>query len=338
MISSLLDSPHLILALVLSVVFVNGFTDAPNAIAACVSSHSLSPAAAVLMAAVCNLAGAVLMTLWNARVAETVLGLADFGDNPAVARHALCVGMVTVTLWALAAWRFGIPTSESHALLAALSGAAVAVGGFSALRGEAWLRVGIGLLVSTLPAYLLGQGLVSLLARVFARVDRRRALPHFIHAQRLGAAVTAFLHGAQDGQKFLGVMLLGLALARGQQPAADSSFASAALPAAACGLTMAAGTMLGGGRIIKRVGMEMTRLDPVRGTAADGAAGAVLLLCSLAGLPVSTTHAKTCAIMGAGRAHGGKIRGHVVLDMVQAWIFTFPACAVLGYVLTRWLL
>ncbi len=318
------------LAAVSAVIFVNGWTDAPNAVAACVGSRSLSAGRAVLLAAAFDLVGALLALPLGARVAESVYYIAELGRGDA-GMATMCAGMCAVVLWAVSAWWFGIPTSESHALLAALSGAAVARGGLTALDTHSWCSVALGLLLSTLPALLLGRLGSRLVTYLFRRADRPHAMPRFIRAQQVGAAIGALLHGLQDGQKFMGIITLTLILGRGGE--AGASFRLPVPVVLYCALLMSLGTALGGRRIIKRVALDMVSLDPPRGVAADIASVICLGGCTLAGLPVSTTHARTCAVLGAGRpsARGrGEVRG-----LLWAWALTFPACAALGYGLER---
>lgn len=318
------------LAAVSAVIFVNGWTDAPNAVAACVGSRSMTAGRAVLLAAVFDLIGALLALPLGARVAESVYYIAELGRG-AVGMATMCAGMCAVVVWAVSAWWFGIPTSESHALLAALSGAAVARGGPAALDAHGWGSVALGLLLSTLPAFLLGRLGARLVLRLFRRADRPRTLPRFIRAQRVGAAVGALLHGLQDGQKFMGIIALTLILGRGGE--AEPDFRLPIVVVIYCALLMSLGTALGGRRIIKRVALDMVALDPPRGVAADLASAICLGGCTLAGLPVSTTHARTCAVLGAGRSSArgrGEVRG-----LLWAWGLTFPACAALGYGLER---
>ncbi|MDY4899063.1 MAG: inorganic phosphate transporter [Eubacteriales bacterium] len=314
------------LAAVSAVIFVNGWTDAPNAVAACVGSRSMTAGRAVIMAAFFDLIGALLALPLGAGVAQNVYYIADFGRD-GEGLPAMCAGMCAVVVWAVAAWWFGIPTSESHALLAGLSGAALARGGIGALDSRGWGGVCIGLVLSTLPAFLLGRAGAGLIFRVFRRADRPSVMPAFVRAQRLGAATGAMLHGLQDGQKFMGIIALTLAAGRGET--AGPGFRLPLGVVIYCALLMAAGTALGGRRIIKRVALDMVSLDPPRGVAADIASAVCLGGCTLAGLPVSTTHARTCAVLGAGKPdvrNRGAVRG-----LFAAWGLTFPACGALGY-------
>ena len=303
--------------LVLAVAAVNGWTDAPNAIAGAVTTGALTFRRAALLAALCNAAGLALALAVRPAVAEALFSIASFGPSPAAARAALCAGLCAVALWATAAWRFGIPTSESHGLAAAVTGAALALPGGSANPGP-WRGILAGLLLSLGLGWLGGR-----LGR--AALDRLGPSPGLCRrGQVLGAAALALLHGAQDGQKCLGILLLGLSLSPG------GSMHPAAL-APACALALAAGTALGGRRIIDRVGRDMVTLSPAGGLAADLGGGACLLACTLLGLPVSTTHARTAALLGAGRRARGRVAGEIGLT----WLCTFPGCGLLGSFLAR---
>jgi len=318
------------LAAVCAVIFVNGWTDAPNAVAACVGARSMSPGRAVALAALFNALGSMAVFAVGTSVARSVYMIAEFGEGRQ-GLTALCAGMWAVVIWAVTAWYFGIPTSESHALLAGVSGAAVAGGGLAAFNPSGWGGVALGLLLSTVPAVLLGRLIYSCVKFIFRNADRRRVLPYFKGIQRAGAALGAFLHGLQDGQKFMGVIMLTLALSSGR--AGGDSFDLPWQVVVCCGVIMAAGTAVGGGRIIKKVAFGMVFLDPPRGVAADVASALCLVGCTALGLPVSTTHARTCAVMGAGK--GGSANKSAVRDMIAAWLLTFPVCAVLGYVLAK---
>lgn len=306
---------HLARLLTLAVIFVNGWTDAPNAIATAVGSGALSFRRGVWLAAACNFAGAALACLCFPAVADTMGELVAFAD-PRHAVTALNAALLSIVLWSTAAWRFGLPTSESHALLAGLSGGALALGaGAAQLNAGAWLMALAGLGLS-LPAGVLA-------GRLFRRLlgDRVRRPAAW---QAGAAALTALLHGVQDGQKFLALLLLTDGL-DGEQ--AHSRIALALLTAA----VMALGTALGGRPIVEKVGSELAALSPAAGLAADLGAGTVLLACSALGLPTSTTHAKVSAICGAGRETDKRI----MAQMIGAWALTFPACGAMAFLLTR---
>ncbi|MGI6200645.1 MAG: inorganic phosphate transporter [Christensenellales bacterium] len=322
-------------ALTLAVVLVNGWTDAPNAIATCVSTRSISPRKAILMAAVFNFLGVLCMTLVNATVAETIYNMVDFGGDAGQALIALCAALFAIVVWATAAWAFGIPTSESHALIAGISGAAIALqGGLTGINGAEWVKVLYGLVLSTILGFGMGFGVVRLIELICRRVDRRRTTGFFRGAQVCGGAAMAFMHGAQDGQKFMGIFMLGIFLAKGQ--AHVTHFEIPIWLMLICSLVMGLGTSIGGYRIIKAVGMDMVKLDTYQGFAADVAGAGCLLVSSLTGIPVSTTHTKTTAIMGVGAAKRlSSVNWGVVKEMVFTWVFTFPGCGVIGYLMAK---
>ncbi len=240
-------------------------------------------------------------------------------------------------LWAVAAWYFGIPTSESHALIAGLSGAAIALhGGLGGINGAEWVKVLYGLALSTFLGFAFGWAAAKLTALLCRGMDRRKTTRFFRGAQIGGAAAMAFMHGAQDGQKFMGVFMLGVFLASGNGDAAQ--FTLPLWLMILCSLVMAVGTSVGGYRIIKAVGMDMVKLEKYQGFAADLAASACLLVSFFTGgIPVSTTHTKTTAIMGVGAAKRlSAVKWSVVKEMVLTWVLTFPGCGLIGF-LMAWL-
>lgn len=335
--SQLVQNPMLLITvlLTLAVVLVNGWTDAPNAIATAISTRAIAPRPAIIMAAIFNFLGILVMTTINKTVAETIYNMVDFGNNSHEALVALCAAMVAIVLWAVAAWVFGIPTSESHALIAGLTGAAIAMhGGLSGVNGAEWIKVLYGLVLSTLLGFAMGFVVVKLIELIFRRANRKKTNGFFKRAQVGGAAAMAFMHGAQDGQKFIGVFLLGMALANGQTEA--TTFAIPFWLILLCSVVMGLGTSIGGYRIIKAVGMDMVKLETYQGFAADIAGASCLLISSVSGIPVSTTHTKTTAIMGVGAAK--RIRSvdwSVVKEMVLTWVLTFPGCGLIGFIIAK---
>lgn len=333
--SQLISNPALLITVVLTlgVILVNGWTDAPNAIATCVSTRSLEPKKAILMAAVFNFFGVFVMTMISAKVAQTIYKMVDFGGDPKKALVALCAALFAIVVWATAAWAFGIPTSESHALIAGISGAAIALqGGMSGINGAEWVKVIYGLFMSTILGFGLGFGSVRLIELVCGRIDKRKTGPAFQKAQVAGGAAMAFMHGAQDGQKFMGVFMLGVFLAKGSADVTD--FTIPLWLMILCSAVMAIGTSIGGYKIIKTVGMGMVKLEKYQGFAADLAGAISLLMSSVWGIPVSTTHTKTTAIMGVGAAKRiTSVNWSIVKEMMAAWILTFPGCGIVGYVM-----
>lgn len=242
-INQMMGNPMLLISILLTlgVILVNGWTDVPNAIATCVSTRAISVRKAIIMAAIFNFLGVLVMTSINASVAFTIYNMVDFGGDSHLALIALCAAMAAIVIWTTATWYFGIPTSESMA-----------------------------------------------------------------------------------------IFLLGAAMTNGQANA--SNFVVPVWLMVLCSTVMGLGTSIGGYRIIKSVGMDMVKLKPYQGFAADFAATLCLLLSSLTGIPVSTTHTKTTAIMGVGAARRmSNVNWSVVKELVMTWVFTFPGCGLLGF-------
>lgn len=337
-IRQMLAEPMLLVSslLTLGVILVNGWTDAPNAIATCVSTRAIEVKKAIVMAAVFNFLGVLIMTLISSKVAATIYNMVDFGNDSKSALIALCAAMAAIVVWATAAWYFGIPTSESHALIAGLTGAAVAIhGSLGAVNPREWVKVIYGIVLSTLLGFAMGFICSMVTVLIFRNKSRTKSEKFFSEAQVCAGAATAFMHGAQDGQKFMAIFLLGRSLVAGT---AASSFEGTpeAWLMIVVSLVMGLGTSIGGCKIIKSVGMDMVRLKPYQGFACDLAATACLLLSSLTGIPVSTTHTKTTAIMGVGAAQSMKcVNWGVVKDLVLTWVFTFPGCGLLGFLMAK---
>ena len=317
--------------LVLGVILVNGWTDAPNAIATVISTNSMKPGPAIMMAAVMNFAGVLIMSLASGKVADTIYKMVDFKGDAHNALVALCASLFAIVIWAVSAWYFGIPTSESHALIAGITGAAIALGGANGVNMSEWIKVIIGLIVSTLLGFMIGYITVRIVVMLCRGRDRRRMDSFFKGAQITGGAAMAFMHGAQDGQKFIGVFMLGSMLASGAY-VPGRSFSAMIWLMVICSVVMSLGTSIGGYRIIKSVGMDMIRLEKYQGFSADIAAAVCLLSASLTGLPVSTTHTKTTSVMGVGAAKRlSAVNWNIVKEMVLAWVLTFPGCGIIGY-------
>ncbi len=333
--SELFTNPALLVIslLTMGVILVNGWTDAPNAIATCISTRSMNPRAAIILASVFNFLGVFVMTMFNSTVAQTIYKMVDFRGDPHEALVALCAALVAIEVWATAAWWFGIPTSESHALIAGISGAAIALQrGISGINPSEWVKVIYGLVLSAVMGFASGWIIVKLIEFIFRGFDRKSTLGIFRNAQIFGAAGMAFMHGAQDGQKFMGVFMLSIFLAQGKGDATE--FIIPLWMIILCSFIMFLGTSVGGYRIIKAVGMDMVKLEKYQGFSADLSAVLCLFTASILGLPVSTTHTKTTSIMGVGAAKRiSSVNWGIVREMVTAWILTFPGCGLIGYLM-----
>ncbi len=301
--------------------FVNGWTDAPNAIATVVSTGVMTPRQAIIMAVVMNTVGAMAGTAVAATVGKGIV------TPSALTVPAITATMVSIIAWGTFAARVGIPVSKSHALLAGLAGAALAGGGWDALQWSGWQKVGIGM-VCSLGAGFLGAMLIGrIIMAVAANAAPTKAKRTFDRLQMCSAAFMAFNHGLNDGQKFMGVFVMTL-IAGG----AMSEFVIPWWVIVVCALTMGIGTSFGGWKIIQTVGVKMARITSWQGFAATMAASSTIFVASAYGVPLSTTHTITSAVIGAGAGkRTSDVRWGVLKKIVLAWCATFPVCAVIAY-------
>ena len=310
------------LAAVLAAEFVNGWTDAPNAIATVVSTGVLPPRVAIGMAVVLNTLGAMAGTAVAATVGKGIV------DASVMTLPAITAAMASIVAWGGIAAYFGIPVSKSHALLSGLAGAGLAGGGWAALQWAGWTKVAIGLLCSLglgfLGAFLIGRAVIAIAGSRRPGPTKRT----FDHLQVLSAGFMAFNHGLNDGQKFMGVFALTL-LAGG----ATKAFEIPLWVVLVCALTMGLGTSFGGWRIIETVGAKMTRIVSWQGFAAESAASLTIFGASAFGIPLSTTHTITSSIVGVGACRRpGDVRWGVLKRILYAWLATFPFCALVAFV------
>lgn len=311
----------LVLLLILGAEFVNGWTDSPNAIATVVGTRSLTPLQAVIMAAVLNLVGVLSGTKVAATIGKGIV------DASVIDLTTVAGAMISIILWStLAAW-WGIPTSETHALVAGLAGAGLATAGPSALLWEGWKKVLLGLFFSSVLGGFGGFILMVIVYWAFRKAAPAKVRGKFRVLQILSSAFMAFSHGSNDGQKFMGVFTLSLVIA-GALPAFEIPLWVIFL----CASIMALGTLTGGWRIIKTMGMKLTRLETHQGFAAEVAAASVIEAATRFGIPLSTTHTITSSIVGVGATRGGSaVNWGVTQRLVVAWLLTFPICGFISW-------
>lgn len=334
--TELATNPLLLAVTILNigVIIVNGATDAPNAIAAVVSTRSLDARIAVIMAAICNFFGLLVITLLSSAVAKTIFHMVDFGGDSHAAIIALLAAMIAIIVWGATAWYFGLPTSQSHSLIAGITGAAIALQGFAGINGAEWVKVIYGILLSTFMGFGSGWLISKLIEFLCRNASRQKTDTFFRWGQILGGAGVAFMHGAQDGQKFMGIFLLAITLTSGVGQVEDL-----VLPVwlmIFCAINMGAGTALGGRKIIKSVGLDMVHLERYQGFSASLGSCICLVVSTFGGLPVSTTHTNTTTIMGVGAARRPTaVNWGIAIEMVKTWILTFPGCGLMGYVFAK---
>jgi inorganic phosphate transporter, PiT family len=306
--------------------YINGFHDTANAIATSVSTRALKPEHAILMSATANFVGALTGTA----VAKTISqGLATTPDGSA-GQTIVAAALIGAIVWNLITWRFGIPSSSSHALIGGLLGAVAASIGASAIKVDGVLsKVILPLIVSPIAGVLGGFLIMVVLLNVFRRANPQRINERFRRLQIISAALMAFSHGSNDAQKTMGIMTLAL-IAAGVLPP-DSPIPLWVIILAATAISF--GTAAGGWRIIKTMGQRVVKLDPVHGFAAETTAATIILTASHFGMPVSTTHVISSAIIGVGSSDRlSAVRWGVAGNIVIAWILTLPASAAVAAV------
>lgn len=313
-----LNQSWLIFALLGALIFVNGWTDAPNAVATAVASKALSFRRACVLAAGFNFLGLISMLWLPAAVSREVIASVPEGEGKLA---LLCAAMIAVVVFSAVAAIFGIPTSESHALLAAISGGSVALFGARGFSFSLWGAVLIGIIFTSAGGFLQGLIYKRALEKTALSGQKRRLK----RLEIVCAALLSFIHGAQDGQKFAAVMIMTLALI--EKPLSrEGAYIT-------CAAILGLSTALGGKKIIKKVGNGITVVDEGGGFCADAAAVVSLFICTAFGLPVSTTHTKTSAILGVGKAQG-RVNLKTYYEIFSLWLLTFPVCFSLGYFLT----
>ena len=314
-----------VIAFALAFDFTNGFHDAANSIATVVSTRVLSPRMAVIWAAVFNF---IAFLVFKTEVANTIAK--DVVVQSILTEGVIFSGLVGAIGWNLLTFRIGLPSSSSHALVGGVAGAAIAVGGTGVLVGEGLSKIGVFIVLSPLIGMALGLILTVLMQWVFHRTRRVDRLNRGLRrGQLFSAAAFSLGHGGNDAQKTMGIILAVL-IASGQV-AADSDVPLWVVLAAHAAIGF--GTLMGGWRIVKTMGFKITKLQPAGGVAAEAGAALTLFFASAHGIPVSTTHTITGAIVGVGASRRfSAVRWGVAGRVVWAWIFTIPGAGIIAAV------
>ncbi len=318
----------IVLLLVLGAEFVNGWTDAPNAIATVVSTKVLSPRKAVIMAVLLNILGAmsgqaIAATIGKGIVRPEIINLTT-----------VAAAMIALIAWSSIAAYFGLPTSESHALVAGLAGAGLATAGPSVLLWDGWRKVLIGLGFSTFLGFGFGYLIILAISWIFRNTAPSRVKKLFGKCQILSAAFMAFGHGSNDGQKFIGAFVLALVLG-----GTMTEFHVPIWVIVLCATVMGIGTSIGGWRIIKTMGVKLVKLETYHGFAAETGAATAMQIAAVFGIPLSTTHTINTSIMGVGSVRRfSAVRWGVAGEIIVAWILTFPVCGGLSWLVAKGLM
>jgi PiT family inorganic phosphate transporter len=305
--------------------FVSGFTDAANAIATSVGSRALSPVAAVSMAGILEIVGALTGTAVALMIGKGIVAI------ELISLSNVLAALLGTMSWSLLTYYFGIPVSETHGLIGAIVGASLAAAGFDVILWSGLSRVLLAILISPLVGFAGGFLLMGLIIRLFHSASTRKMTHIFKNMQRLSSAFMAFSHGRNDAQKPMGILVMVLALHYGWESPGVPLWVILTV-----GLTAGLGVAAGGWRIIKTLGFKMAPLTCEQGFAAETASAVTLQLASAVGIPVSTTHTITSSIIGSGVARRfSSIRWGIAIDIILSWILTLPATVFLGWLFAK---
>jgi PiT family inorganic phosphate transporter len=329
------DAALLLLVLVivaaLAFDYINGFHDTANAIATCVSTRALSVRSAILMAAILNFAGAMIST----KVASTIgKGIVDPSN---ITQMVVFAGVLGAIVWNLITWYYGLPSSSSHAIIGGLMGSVIAHTGISTLHWTGLKKIILSLVLSPIFGVIIGFIFMVAMMWIFRHRAPESLNKHFRRLQVLSAAFMAFSHGTADAQKSMGVITMALV-----SYGALATFVVPTWVKLSCAIAMGLGTAAGGWRIIKTVGKDFVKLQPVHGFCVETASAGVILGASSMGMPVSTTHVITSTILGVGLSKRlTAVNWNVAYRILWAWVLTIPASGFVAYiiymVLTPWL-
>lgn len=315
----------LILVIVVALVFdyINGFNDTANSIATCVSTRALSIQSAVTMAALLNLLGAMVSTKVAATIGNDIVKIDDINQI------VIFTGISGAIVWCIITWYFAIPSSSTHALLGGLMGSSVAHVGFSSLYWSGIKKIVLALIFSPLMGLIVGFWLMIILLWIVRNLPPDKLNKNFRKLQIISAAFMAFSHGTADAQKSMGVITMALV-----SYGALNSFEVPWIVVLACAVAIAIGTAIGGWRIIKTVGRDFVKLQPIHGFCIQTASSGIVLGASACGLPTSTTHVITSSIVGVGLTKGlSAVNWKIAKSILFAWLFTIPAAGTVAFLL-----
>lgn len=305
--------------------YINGFHDTANAIATSVSTKAVSPRYAILIAATFNFLGALSGTAVATTIGKNIVAPHD------VVPLVIIVALSGAIFWNLFTWYFGIPSSSSHALIGGLIGAVIARSGSAAVLWQGFLKILAGLIGSPIIGLVIGSMVMTLLFWIFKGSSPVKINLKFRQLQILSACTASFAHGSNDAQKSMGIIALALVSA-----GVIDAFYIPLWVKIACAISMSAGTAFGGWRIIRTMGGKIFRIEPINGFAADFTASTVIYGASLLGIPVSTTHVVSSAIMGVGAAKRLKgVRWNIARQIIIAWFVTIPSAALVSFLIYR---
>jgi len=329
----------LIIIVVLAFAFdlINGFHDAANSIATVVSTKVLTPLQAVLWAAFFNI---LAYAIFELHIADTIAKVVDTG---AINLYVILAGIIAAIIWNLLTWRLGIPSSSSHTLVGGFAGSAIAHAGWSVVHGEKILKIGAFIFLAPLLGMIMSYIISIILLNIFRKANPYKLEKFFKGLQLFSSALFSLGHGGNDAQKVMGIIAAALMIYfAGVDPSQIPDWAQItlvngkihAIPhwiVAGCYAAIGIGTLVGGWRIVKTMGSKITKLTPFEGVTAETAGAALLFGTEAFGIPVSTTHTITGAIMGVGLTKRlSAVRWGVTINLLWAWILTIPVSMALS--------
>ncbi|MEA1961107.1 MAG: inorganic phosphate transporter [Bacillota bacterium] len=305
--------------------YINGFHDTANAIATSVSTKALSPRLAILVAATFNFLGALSGTAVAATIGKNIV------IPELVTPLVIISALIGAIFWNLFTWYYGIPSSSSHALIGGLVGAVTAGFGYYQVNWSGFMAIFTGLITSPMIGVIGGSLMMTLLFWIFRRASPAKINRNFRQMQVLTACMTSFAHGSNDAQKTMGIITMSLF-----SGGLIGAFSVPLWVKIACASAMAAGTAIGGWKIIRTMGGKIFRIEPINGFAADFTSATVIYSASLLGIPVSTTHVVSSSIMGVGAAKRVKgVRWNIARQIVIAWFITIPLSALVSMIVFK---
>lgn len=318
------------LLVIIMLILTNAITDAPNAICTLVGTKVMPFKKAARLSALFNVLGIIIMSLINISVADTISNMINLNSDTQ-SLIGLISAILSVVFFAYIALCFGIPTSETHALVASLTGSAIALYGTNAINLSEWKNVIIGLVWSVIGTYIISKMIQIICKNIFLK-PKQENKNIIKRAQIYGMYGMSFMHGAQDGQKFIGVLILLTSIIKGvTTPDLSNPFEYIEIIVFVA-IIMYIGVSIGGKKIVDNIGKNMTKLDNSQALLTDISTAATLLIASITGLPVSTTHVKTVSIISISKKE--KLNKSVTKSVIKAWIYTFPICFILAYMFT----
>lgn len=309
---------------IIMLILTNAITDAPNAISTIVGTKTMKFKNAAYLSAAFNFLGTFIISFINISVANCISSMVKF-ENGTNAIIGLAIAMLSVVIFAQIAMKFGIPTSETHALISGITGSSIAIYGINSINWKEWKNIIIGLIWSVIGTYIITKIIVIILKNKLNQKENKKIKKYQIY----GCCAMSFIHGAQDGQKFIGILILFFSIIK----IVDKSqhiwiiiFVSS---------LMAIGVSIGGKKIVENIGSNIVKINNKQGLLTDISTSLTVFIASMTGLPVSTTHAKTISILTVANSYKLDTNKKEIKNIIKTWICTFPICGLISYIITK---